>query len=1688
MAKNKRSVKYENDSSALSFFDLFDDIFKDVNIVNNNNKVKNNKNNNNAKVNKVNKNNNNNKIDELDAIKQVIDSNDIEAPETLEALKILNEFADEHIEKQERNAIINNVESLDFLISKENLPESLKDRYAINIEVIKKLNKITTKTKISKADLSKFAKYTGWGGLSEKFQDDTKSNEQLKKLLKEGYKEAKESTLTSFYTPLYIIKFIFKALSRFGFEKGKILDPSTGVGRFLGAMSEDMYYKSNITALEPDKTTYKIANLLYKESNVINQRFECMDFDDNSFDLVTSNIPFGNFSVYDEFDKDLNDMKANIHDYFFLKAIKKTRIGGLIAFVTSTSTLDNKNHADFREHIANQCNFLGAIRLPVGTFSDTKVGTDIIFLQKTGTKNTLDGFISVITDDTGISMNEYFSNHREMIVGTPQLDKNQYGQTVTIVKGDISSKILEKQLKYLPKDIYEAKDDDSYMFKEEEIIEYYDDDIRKDEIVLYNDKIVHRQGNKLIPVTFKGSRYDKLYQYIKIKEDYKKLINIQLEKKIDNDLFIKTQNDINKKYDKFVKEYGFINSLGNKRILIEDIYYYNIATLESYDYKTGLYTKADILNKRFIQNSDFKVETINDAYTASFFNLGKLDLNYIHSLTKHEFIEDTIKDLCDNNLICYDVINKQYLPRLEFLSGNVKAKLSLNEDMLKEKIEYKKGDLEEKELQKTLYEIDHLTKNIKLLEEVQPEYVTDIFFTIASTWIPLDIKKDFICNTLSLRYDSLKISYSAELSYKIENKNITPYIKETEWGTSRRNALKIVEDTLNMKDITVKDEIEQTDGTKKSVKNIQETQAARNMQEKWRMEFVRYIKDNIEIYDSIVKLYNDKFNTDVERKYENILTNLNINPSIHPREHQLIAASRIILNEHNTLLAHSVGSGKTITMVLAAQEMSRIRLATQGKHSKSLIIIPKSLCESGQFAREYLNLYPQAKILATTSSDFSVANRRKLISKMVNFDWDAIIISHSSLAKIPLRKDTEMRMINEDLNELEEVYNFYKKNGDRSSVKRIEKSIKNLEARLKKLNDLPADHGMLYWEELGITNIFIDEAHNFKNLRFPTKLQAAGITATDAQKTQDLYNKLRYFREENGFRGVTFATATPISNSMCELYTLMKYLMLDTLNEKGIGCFDEWASSFGEVTAEIEIDVTGTGFKTRQRFAKFHNLPELMTLFKTVADIVHIENIGDINLPKLKNKKPTIIEIQPSYKMEEYIEHLVERAEKISEGNVDPKVDNMLCVTNDGKKLAVSPRLVGIKEDSLKVNCVVENLLKYLNEDDKTTHVVFCDLGTPKNKDEKKEDKFYWNVYKEIKDKLIDEGIDKNLIALAHDYETPTKRKELFDKFNEGEIRVLIGSTQKLGEGVNVQKHLKTIHHLSVPWRPSDIEQRNGRIIRQGNLNSEVEEFRYVVKRSFDAYSWQTIEIKAKYIEQIMNGDKTIRSIEDMTEGSMSFAETKACACGDNRILELTKLRQEHKKLKFLEKSFNDQKLTIHRRVKENEKIINSLRQRIPELKEDAKIVANALKQRNIINLKGNRYIKDNKLDTDALREDFKKLVYSNDNEGYWGTIYGLDIYYDEFKKMIYIGQSRLLKIKFRKLPNKLLKELLAVKDSIKDLFKNKVEYYNDILHESDELKFKLEKQFEYKDKKDEMEKRINELENILLIDKGNAV
>lgn len=1693
-SKKKKEVVEPKGYEVLDFFSLFEEgsgylmhvgnvnnttISNKSNIVNNNTASEINTSN---KSNKSNKSNNvNNKdVNKSNKVKKINKSN-----------------------KSNKSNDINNMDE-DVLLIQENLP-AMKDRYSTNISILELIKKTESSGNLLNTISSKnkrlLAKYSGWGGLSEKFKDSTASNSKLLELLEDNYSSAKSSTLTSFYTPLHIIKFMYKVIKKMGFGNGIILDPCAGTGRFISAMDEDMYYNSRITAIEPDNISYKITSSLLQEVNVIHSKYENHVIKDNSVDLIISNIPFGKLKVFDKIDKDLNEKNLSIHNYFFAKSIKKARVGGIIAFITSSSTLDSKSNQKFREEIADTCDFLGAVRLPTNAFEDTDVCTDIIFLQKTNKYNTKGHFEMVIEKD-GFIMNEYFHNNLNMIVGEPTMTTNQFGDLMMISKSKDKKMKLDHLLKYFAYDIYRGSLDDSYMYEEHEKIQDTNSNIRQDEHILIEDKIYRKESYSLIPISYKGKRYEIYKDYIKLKDTLKDIVDVQANN-FEAVRFNELLEKLNKYYDVFKKKYGYINSNTNKRILSRDIFYYNVSTLEVFNSSTNEYDKADIFRRRIVMEG--KVEepkNAEDAFLLSLYNLGKVNIDYICSLLKNVNKKNIIDELCEKDYIYYDPKNDKYIEKSLFLSGNVKDRLRKQTKWLNELLETNDNNLSSEEIKDKEYKIYHFKKNIKILEEYQPEYITDVFFELKSTWIPIKHKIDFISYILDMNPNSITLTHTNVLGYSLKFEHAPKFSVEADWSTPRRTSREILAATLNMKDITVVDKVD-IDGKEKSIKNVEQTQLARNMQDKIKMEFMSYIKSDVDRYNELLDLYNELFNNEVEREYFNILNNLNIDPEISLREHQLKGASRIILSENNTLLAHSVGSGKTWTMTVAAQELSRISKISNNKRTKSLFVIPNSLCESGQFAKEYLTLYPQAKILATTPKDFEISNRRKIIAKIVTHDYDAIIIAHSTLIKIPLKPETEIEMIREDLGELDEIYQYYKEQGINYSIKKTEASMKNLETKLEKLNDAKRDEGLFYWEDLGITNIFIDEAHNFKNLDFPTKLQAAGITTTDAKKTKDLYNKIRYFRKKNGNKGIVFSTATPISNSMCELYTMQRYLMQEDLDEVGLSCFDNWASTFGQIETEIEIDVTGTKFKSRQRFSKFYNIPELITLFKRVADIVNIKDIQDIKgLPKLKDNKPTVVELKPTNLMKMEIDRLVERAKVVEGGNIDRSKDNMLMVVNDGRKLTVSPRLLGIDDDSIKINAAVKNLVELYNEDISNTHLVFCDLGTPKSKTKSKkkkdnteddssnewfeddfddsEDLNDYNVYEELKGKLIARGVEEKHIAFIHDGNTSVKRKMLIDKFNEGEIKILIGSTAKMGEGNNFQKHIKSLHHLSVPWRPSDIEQRVGRMIRQKNLNKEVIEFRYVIKNSFDAYSWQTIEIKSKYIEQIMNGDKSIRSIEDISYNSCSYAEAKACACGDDRILKLTKLQHEIKKLKTLEKGHNDQLIALNRRISKNKVSINSYKHELPKLKDDVMLAKEALANKDIISIDG---VACNSKD---MLIDLFKQVYAKDYEGVWGTVYGLNIFYDKYDKNIFIGNSPYLKITHKRYPGTLLNDILAVKKDIVNIYNRHLQRLKDLIRENDELKFKLNKKFEYKDRLEEITLEANKLQSDLLLNKDS--
>ncbi|HBF4443106.1 TPA: hypothetical protein KON86_002736 [Clostridioides difficile] len=1548
----------------------------------------------------------------------------------------------------------------DFFLSRENLSNNNSERYQNNLDAVNILNRLNdSKKDVTTKEQSILAKYVGWGGLSKKFTENSKSDKELKNILGNYYDSAKASCLTSFYTPATVIKFIYKVLDRFGFEKGRILEPACGTGRFLGFMPEDMYYNSKILGIEMDKLSSDIAKYLYPSSKIINTKYEDSKIKNESVDLCITNVPFSTIHPYDTEDKHLNKYNLNIHDYYFIKSIEKVRDMGLIIFITSSGTLD-KADTSVRRIIDKKCDFIGAVRLPIEVFCDTNTTTDIIFLRKNNNKLHSEDWVDIVNYEDFL-INSYYKNNPHMMLGEMKIVSSQYGPKQILKNAkSLSISDYDKLLKYFPSDIYETPLNDAYMYEEDELklCTDVDDELKEGEFILENELIYQKQGKYLIPSSLIGKRKEKLKQFVIIKDTIKNIIQAQLNNCTDNELN-DLQRNLNTEYDKYVAEYGFISSRGNKKLLSQDTLYYLVASLEIYNKQNDTYKKADMFSKRTIgkSKSEKKPEKIEDAIMIAFNNYGYLNIDYICSLMNQSY--HSVKDeLLSKQLAYIDPLTGYLVDRDSYLSGYVKEKLKIA----------KEASVND----------NAFLVNVKALEANQPKYETDVFFNISSTWIPSNIKSDFIEKTLDLRKNSIQLLYSTHLGYSINCSAYIPINKnEFIWGTKRRKSLSIVEAALNMKTITVTDK-ETQNGKEVSVKNLEETQLAMNILDKWLIAFHSYVTSNSYIHKELLDIYNEKFIDYKEKEYKNILNDVRINPNIKLREHQLKGASRIVTSDCNTLLCHSVGSGKTYTMITAAQELNRISKIDSKKGNKNLFVIPNSLCESGQFAKEYFNLYPQANILATTSKDFSKANRRKIIAKIVTCNWDSIIIPHSVLGLIPLEAETELKLVESDLKELNKTLKYYRDECPNFSIKKLETIKENYLNRIKELNDMHKDDALLSFEKLGITNLFIDEAHNFKNLYFNTTMQVSGISSLKTKKTQDLYNKLRYFKSVNGNKGVTFATATPISNSICEMYTLLTYLNKPSLEHYRVDTFDAWASTFGSIISSMEVDPTGQGFRFQQRFAKFCNVPELVNIFRQVADVVNICDIEDLDIPKVKEGKPIVEIIKPTSQMKEYIDSLVKRAEGIHNSPYDPRIDNMLNVTTDGRLMAVSPALVGIDGISPKIIKVGENIASLYHEDKISTHLVFCDLGTPTGNSH--------NVYNDIKNELLKNNVLEKDIAYIHDANTPEKRKKLIDDFNNGVIRILIGSTSKMGEGTNFQKHLKSLHHVDVPWKPSSISQREGRILRQGNLNKEVYIFRYVVEGSFDAYSWQTIEIKAKYIAQILNNSSSSRTAEDIGNQLMSYAETKACACSDDRILKLCEINREIQIIELNKKAFLNQNLLTLQDIKSIENSIEALNISISKLEEDIKVYASNSNDFKIT-LDGKTYF-DNKTAIETLGK-----IMDGGKVGFLGEIYGLNIVYEkEFtfdnkvREFISLGNNYKFEFSALKTPKTLIKYFMDYNKISSDKLDSLKEKYSFKTNELLSLKEVLKNKFTEDDKLESLKLSKVNLENELRL--GNTV
>lgn len=1405
-----------------------------------------------------------------------------------------------------------------FKITNDNLGEgSPREKFNNNVEAIRVLKKCEEEKRFATLQEQEIlSKYVGWGGLPQAFdeKDSSWSNEYsiLKTLLDEKeYSQARESTLTAFYTPPVVIRSMYKALENMGLKTGNILEPSCGVGNFIG-MLPDSLEDCKLYGVELDSISGRIARQLYQKSTVAVQGYEDTNLPNSFFDVAVGNVPFGDFKVLD---KKYDKHKFLIHDYFFAKTLDKVRPGGVIAFITSKGTLDKENPS-VRKYIAQRADLLGAIRLPNNTFkanAGTEVTSDIIFLQKRDSITDIEpDWVYLGENDDGIRMNQYFIDNPEMILGNMEMISTRFGyDSACISDSEKLEDKLERAISNIHAEVKEYELDD--IGEEDNSIEA-DLTVRNFSYTLIDDKIYFRENSRMYPQELAMTTENRVKGLIEIRDCVRTLLEYQTEDYPDEDIK-REQVKLNQLYDRFTKKYGLINSRGNNSAFSNDSSYYLLCSLEILDENGNLARKADMFTKRTIKPKTeiTSVDNANDALIVSLSEKARVDITFMQKLCNMD-MDKMLKDLEGEifNVPEYGEPN-QWVTADEYLSGNVREKLKIAEHF---------AETDER-----------FNVNVKYLKEVQPKDLSasEISVRLGSTWIPPeDIKVfiEYLLNPSNYACQNINVHYNEATSeWWIDGKNYDKYnIKATNtYGTGRASAYKIIEDNLNLKDTRIYDYYEDENGKRVAELNKKETAIAQAKQEQIKLAFEEWIWKDPERRERLTKFYNERFNSIRPREYDGSHISFDgMNPEITLRKHQVNAIARILYGG-NTLLAHEVGAGKTFEMVAAAMESKRLGLC-----NKSLFVVPNHIVE--QFGQEFLQLYPSANVLVTTKKDFETANRKKFCSRIATGDYDAIIISHSQFEKIPMSVERQVTIIQKQIEDITlGIQDLKNNNGERFSIKQMEKTKKSLETRLAKLNDTSRKDDVVTFEELGVDRIFVDEAHYYKNLFLYTKMRnVGGIAQTEAQKSSDLFMKCRYLDELTGGKGVIFATGTPISNSMVELYTMQRYLQYGELEKRHLQQFDAWASTFGETVTAIELSPEGTGYRAKTRFAKFFNLPELMALFKEVADIQTSEML---NLPVPKANYHNVV-IEPSEIQKELVKDLSERAEKIRNRMVDSSVDNMLKITNDGRKLALDQRLTNdMLEDfeHSKVATCADNIYSIWDKtsEDKSAQLVFCDLSTPHN-----DGKF--NVYDDLKTKLIDRGIPEEEIAFIHDANTDARKQELFNKVRRGQVRVLIGSTQKMGAGTNCQDRLIALHDLDCPWRPSDLIQRSGRIIRQGNKNPEVDIYRYVTEGTFDAYLYQLVENKQRFISQIMTSKTPVRFAEDIDETALSYAEIKALAAGNPDIIEKTELDTQVAKLKLLKQNYLSEKYALEDKViKYYPNEIKRLENRIEDMKED---------------------------------------------------------------------------------------------------------------------------------------------------------
>ena len=1399
-----------------------------------------------------------------------------------------------------------------------------KAKFKANMEAIRMLKKLEQEQRLATPEEQEvLSRYVGWGGIPQAFEERNSAwaeeYTQLKGILTpEEYSAARASTLNAFYTSPTVIKAMYEALGNMGLKQGNILEPSCGVGNFMGLLPESMS-AANMYGVELDPVSGQIAKQLYQKNRIAVQGFEETSYPDSFFDCVIGNVPFGAYQVSD---RKYDRYHFMIHDYFIAKSLDLVRPGGVVAVVTSSGTMDKQN-PEVRQYFANRADLLGAIRLPNSAFqrnANTSVVADILFFQKRDRAAiTEPDWVQLKTTPEGYTVNSYFADHPEMVLGDFTTESTQYGKqevTVKAKEGADLAEQLNEAVKHIQGTITEQEISDTEL--EEQVVSIpADPNIKNFSFALVGEDIYYRENSVMNKMELPVVTGERVRGMVAIRDATNRLLERQLEECSDEEV-ASLQAELNQVYDSFTAKYGLLSSNANKRAFSMDSSYCLLTSLEFLDEKGELKRKADIFTKRTIRRAEpvTSVDTASEALAVSIGEKAKVDIPYMMELTgKTE--EEVTEEL--TGVIFKNPLTDKWEPSDEYLSGNVREKLNIARQFAENHPEY--------------------MVNVQALERVQPKDLdaSEIKARLGATWISPDYITEFMAETFHtprqhINYERIKVQY-AEVTgqWNVKGKNVDSSnnpLSTATYGTQRANAYRLLEDALNLRDTKIYDTIHDADGEHR-VLNRKETTLAQQKQELIREEFKEWIFKDMSRRETLCKIYNERFNSVRPREYDGShIQFVGMNPEIKLMEHQKNAVAHILYG-NNTLLAHCVGAGKTFQMIAAGMESKRLGLA-----QKSLYVVPNHLLE--QWGSDFLRLYPGANILVATKKDFEPANRKRFCSRIATGDYDAVIIGHSQFEKIPLSRERQIALLEDQIADITySIESAKAQTGEQYTIKQMEKTKKTLKAKLEKLNDQTRKDDVVTFEQLGVDRLFVDESHFYKNLFLYTKMRnVAGISQTDAQKSSDMFMKCRYMDEITGGKGITFATGTPVSNSMTELYTIMRYLQYDTLMNMGMGHFDSWAATFGETVTAIELSPEGTGYRAKTRFARFFNLPELISIFKEAVDI---QTADMLNLPVPEAEYINEV-LKPSEEQKEMVEAFSERAEQVRGGMVDPRVDNMLKITNDGRKCALDQRLLN---DMLpdagesKVNACVENAFQVWEDgkDTQATQLIFCDLSTPKTDGT-------FNVYDDVRNKLVERGIPKDQIAFIHEYNTEVKKAELFAKVRAGQVRILMGSTPKLGAGTNVQDRLLALHHLDCPWKPSDLEQQEGRILRQGNQNDKVKIFRYVTENTFDSYMWQILENKQKFISQIMTSKSPVRACEDVDDTALSYAEIKALATGNEYIKEKMDLDVQVSKLKLLKANHTSQIYRLESDIAKRYPVqITALKEKIAGMRVDADVV-----------------------------------------------------------------------------------------------------------------------------------------------------